>query len=509
VLEDSLAAMEATLATNTIVLPGTNELITLSRHVTEQTGELTINNWKTFLTALGIAYADPALAVANVRTALRHLAAGDILGAEATTSGVLGSIANPPIASYAVWKLFQLTGDEDLLREAMPHLLRWHQWWETMRDANDNQLLSWATPEESGMPGHPVYQEADVDESSGLLKLDDVALSSLYVLDAVSLMRMALHFDEMELATRLEGEARDIADRMNLVLWDQNLGIFHSVDWELRPANHQSALAFLSLIAGVPTGIRAHRLVSEHLQFEFNTPYLIPTLGDRDPAFTEQQPWRGRISALLNFLICEGLRHYGEDMWAERITQSGLALLRHSWTDQHQVFASYNALTGTGDDITQDPMAPSATLLGALGIGLLIDMEPWDGMRLGNLSGAEIALHGITLRDDRFDISSGPSGLSVRRNGKPWIETDRPAILRNIVAGESELSLHAKAAGGGMVQIRYHGFAPKQQVVEGEWPAGKYGPGDPCRGAGIQRRLAGGAGQWWAWDRSCCVTNKR
>ena len=82
-LSAPLEAMEGTLAANTFALPDSEEILTVSRHVAEQSGAWLLPNWQTFLTALGIAFADPALAVANCRTALRHLNAGALLGAEA------------------------------------------------------------------------------------------------------------------------------------------------------------------------------------------------------------------------------------------------------------------------------------------------------------------------------------------------------------------------------------------------------------------------------------------
>ncbi|MHB9109715.1 MAG: MGH1-like glycoside hydrolase domain-containing protein [Armatimonadota bacterium] len=464
VLADTLEIMEADLASNTFMLPETDELITLSRHAVEASGAWKIPNWQTFLNALGIAYVDPALALANCRTALKHLAVEDILGIEATAAGARSDLSNPPVASYCIWKIFQLTGDEELLREAMPVLLRWHNWWRPARDPNANQALSWASDEEAGMPGHPLYTEAVRDENSGVLMLDDVGLSSLWALDAAALMRMALHFDDMELSTHLEAEVQAVADHLNLALWDQYNGLFHSIDWKLRTTSHESATIFLTLLAGIPNGIRAQRLVNEHLAQEFAAPYLVPTVSVSDGAFTDQQPWRGRVSALLNYLICEGLRHYGEDLWAERIALSGLTLMKHGWNAKHQIYDSFNAQTGSGDDLAQDPMAPSGVLLGAQGIGLLIDLEPWDGMRLGNLSGIEMALNGFMLHGDRYDLASGPWGFSVRRNGKPWIETDRPVILRNISCGERDISLHAKIAGGGPLTLRFFGYAPGQEI---------------------------------------------
>lgn len=251
---------------------------------------------------------------------------------------------------------------------------------------------------------------------------------------------------------------------MNLALWDHALGIFRSRDWDDFFAVPTSLTGLLTFAGGIPTRIRAQRMVDEHLAQEFNTPFLLPTVADTDPAFAEQQRWRGRISPLLNLLICEGLRHFGDDAWAERITLSGLELLSRSWRDGRRVFDSYNACTGQGDDITQDPMAPAGLLFGTLGIAMLADMEPWDGMRLGNLSGVEMAAHGIPLRGDRYDLASGPWGFTARRNGKLWLEMDRPAILRNLQQTEHEVILHAKLPAGGQLRLRIHGYAPKQAV---------------------------------------------
>ena len=464
-LADPLAAVDAALAANTFLLPDTAELITLSRHAAEAAGHWSIPNWETFLTALGIAYADPALALANCRTALRHLAAGNLLGAEALPAGVRADIANPPVAAYCLWKIYQLSQDSSLLAEAYPLLLRWHDWWPNARDGNADHLLGWASSEEAGMPGHPLYSTVPADPATGVLRLDDVAVSSLWALDAFALMRMALALNDLERATQLEEEVRTLADRMNLALWDPSRGSYQSRDWDGRFLAAQSATMLLAAVGGIPTRTRVGRLVDEHLAQEFNTQFLVPTLGMDDAAFGEQRPWRGRVSALLNYLICEGLRHFGEDVWAERIALSGLRLLAESWRAGKQVFASYNAISGRGDDLAQDPLAPAGVLLGALGIGLLADVEPWDGLRLGNLSGAELGIRGLPLLGHHCDITSSASGLTVRRDGARWLETDRPAILRNLLQSEGEISLQAKVAGGGRLRLRFFGYAPGQRIA--------------------------------------------
>ena len=140
-LSAPLQALEATLAANTFALPQTGELLTVSRYLAEQNGEWVLPNWQTFLTALGIAFADPALAIENCKTALHHLGAGAILGMESRADGVRSDLSNPPVAAYCIWKIFQMTGDTSLLDEAYTVLLRWHDWWLNARDGNHNHLL--------------------------------------------------------------------------------------------------------------------------------------------------------------------------------------------------------------------------------------------------------------------------------------------------------------------------------------------------------------------------------
>ncbi|MHB9131298.1 MAG: MGH1-like glycoside hydrolase domain-containing protein [Armatimonadota bacterium] len=464
-LAEPLAAMEATLAANSFALPQTNEIITLSRHETEANGRWRIPNWQTFLTALGIVYVDPALAIANCRTALHHLAVDSILGESATVDGVRQDISNPPVAAYCIWKIYQVTGDESLVDEAFPILLRWHDWWLQHREGNEDHLPDWGSALETGMPTHPLYSEAQFDQRTGLMRLEDVGLSSLWALDAFALMRMALLYGYHEKATHLEEELRETAARFNAALWDMRLGIYRPRSWNGMPTDHESVTELLVFAGRIPSAGHLQRIIDEHLNIEFNTPFLLPTLGTGDAAYAEQQPWRGRVSALLNFLICEGLRQFGEDRWAERITMSGLDMVRRSWQDHHRVFESYNAETGVGTDIEQDPLAPAGLLFSALGIGLLIDAEPWDGLRLGNLSGVEMSITGVQLRGDQYDVSSGAWGLTVKRNGQEWITLDRPAILRNVSTEEKHvMSLHVLLPEGGDINLRICGFAPDEQV---------------------------------------------
>ncbi len=49
----------------------------------------------------------------------------------------------PPLASWAVWKIYQETKDLEFLKEMYPQLVRYHQWWYRNRDHNKNGLVEY------------------------------------------------------------------------------------------------------------------------------------------------------------------------------------------------------------------------------------------------------------------------------------------------------------------------------------------------------------------------------
>jgi putative isomerase len=49
----------------------------------------------------------------------------------------------PPLASWAVWQVYQETKDINFIREMFPKLQSYHQWWYTNRDHNKNGLIEY------------------------------------------------------------------------------------------------------------------------------------------------------------------------------------------------------------------------------------------------------------------------------------------------------------------------------------------------------------------------------
>lgn len=67
----------------------------------------------------------------------------------------------PPLASWAVWELYQVTKDKALIEQLYPKLVAYHQWWYKNRDHNQNGLA------EYGATAHPLH-----NDSKGNIRFD-------------------------------------------------------------------------------------------------------------------------------------------------------------------------------------------------------------------------------------------------------------------------------------------------------------------------------------------------
>jgi len=111
---------------------------------------------------------------------------------------------------------------------------------------------------------------------------------------------------------------------------------------------------FYPLLGTVATPAQANRLIQEHLlnPREFWGEWVIPSSPRSDPAFRDQEYWRGRIWAPMNYLVYLGLRNYDQAPVRHALAQKSRALFEKEWGLKSHVHENYNALTGEGDDVS-------------------------------------------------------------------------------------------------------------------------------------------------------------
>jgi neutral trehalase len=199
-----------------------------------------------------------------------------------------------------------------------------------------------------------MYDGAVFDSATGQLEVADVGLLSLYIADCDALANIAQVLGK----SAEEKELLDRADHYRAALntlWDDQTGMYLNKDLHTGQLSHRlSPTNFYPLLARAATPEQANRMIHEHLlnPNEFWGRWVIPSISRSDPAFKDQQYWRGRIWGPMNYLVYLGLRNYNVPEVRRQFARKSLDLFLGEWLQKGHVHENYNAITGCGDDVS-------------------------------------------------------------------------------------------------------------------------------------------------------------
>jgi len=366
--------IQTTLGWDTIYEPEHDRVISpVSRLWSVDWGGYVLFDWDTFFAATLAGISDRDLAYANAIEALRELTPAGFVGNYAR-AGDWKSFdrSEPPVGAISVLGLYEKFHDRWLLEEKFVPLLAWNRWWQQNRSAGN--YLVWGSdggnqPEnlddssrgtrqgaifESGLDNSPMYDGAAFDEKTHRLQIADVGLMSEYAADCDALAKIAAVLDKP--AEERELRERAAFYRASLAtLWHEETGMFLNKDLHTgKLSPRTSPTNFYPLLARAATPQQAQRMISEHLMNpqEFWGDWVIPSAPRNDPAFKDQDYWRGRIWGPMNYLVYLGLRNYDQPQARAELARKSLALFEGEWNAKRHVHENYNAITGAGDDVT-------------------------------------------------------------------------------------------------------------------------------------------------------------
>ena len=99
-------------------------------------------------------------------------------------------------------------------------------------------------------------------------------------------------------------------------LWSAEDGIFLNRDLNTGKFSHRlSPTNFYPLLANAATPAQATLMIQKHLlnpDESSGSKWVIPSIARYDPAFHDQNYWRGRIGGPMNYLVYLGLRNYDD-----------------------------------------------------------------------------------------------------------------------------------------------------------------------------------------------------
>jgi putative isomerase len=368
-----LDAIETTIGWDTIYDPEKNRVISpVSRVWSVGWGGYVLFDWDTFFAATLAGIGDKDLAYANALEILREETAQGFVPNYARSGNWKSSDrSEPPVGAITVLGLYEKFHDKWFLEDAFPPLMRWNRWWAEHRDIQG--YLAWGSdgknqPEnldddsrgtragailESGLDNSPMYDSSTYNEQSHVLEYADVGLMSMYIADCDALAKIA---DELGKAA----EAKELKDRAAryrtklATLWDDQAGIFLNKDLHTGQSNKRlSPTNFYPMLAHAATPDQAAAMIEKHLMNpkEFWGAWVIPSIERDDPAFNDQNYWRGRIWGPMNLLVYLGLANYEDAKARSAFAEKSYELFLKEWKENGHVHENYNATLGSGDDV--------------------------------------------------------------------------------------------------------------------------------------------------------------
>jgi hypothetical protein len=276
------------------------------------------------------------------------------------------------VGAITVLDLYRRFQDRWVLSETFEPLFRWNRWWARHRDLDG--YLVWGSDQEnqprivddsavgtlqgakyeSGLDNSPMYDEAVFVPETHLMQFADVGLMGMYVADCKALAEIADVLGKTSEAAELRERAAKYTGSLR-TLWDEKTGVYLNKDLKTGAFSYRlSPTNFYPMLADIPTAQQATRMVREHLMnpAEFWGQWVIPSIARNDPAFKDQNYWRGRVWGPMNYLVYLGLLNYDLPDVRKELGRKSLELFLQEWQANGHVHENYNAITGAGDDVS-------------------------------------------------------------------------------------------------------------------------------------------------------------
>ncbi|HMB02055.1 MAG TPA: trehalase family glycosidase [Spirochaetota bacterium] len=373
-LTELYLAQQAALSWNTIYDPLKKRVITpVSRQWNIRGGGYQLFCWDTFFAAYMASLDNKELAYANAIAILEEKTPqGFVPNFSWATGSKSFDRSQPPVGSFVVWEIYKKYHEKWFLKTVYQDLLKWHRWWQKYRMLDG--LPAWGSDPyktrtansweingvgkrfgaalESGLDNSPMYDQIPMARGCNVLALQDAGLSGLLYLDSLSLSRIALVLKDKRNAARLQNFAAELKKNIDR-LWDPKHQIY--ANFQTSTKKHSTVYAptcFYPLLAGMAPADKARLMVKKHLliEKEFWGKWVLPSVSRKEKSYHDQQYWRGRIWAPLNFIVYLGLRYTEQYRTASRLARKSAALVLKEWRQHRHVHENYNADTGMGCD---------------------------------------------------------------------------------------------------------------------------------------------------------------
>jgi hypothetical protein len=344
--------------------------------------------------------------------------------------------SQPPVGSMCVWKMQQRWPDRAFLAEVYPKLLKWHRWWPTARDGQHDGLLEWgsATAGEQGARWETGWDDTVHYDGSHMvgqtLNAYAVDLSSMWAMDAEFLARIADALGKSQDAADLRTERERTIRLINEKLWNPDLGIYCSRLWDGTFLTRITPMNFYPLLAGAADEGRAAQVLKVMTDPKrFWGDWVLPTVPYNDPVWKQQDYWRGKVWAPVNFLVFQGLQRYADPKLLDEYADKSVRLFMRNWTAKGVCGENYLSTTG---EQSSDPHYTWGALLCLIGVESICRIDPDGSVVLNGTADRTVEIKNLPIHGKLYEVSTTPGHAVLKRNGRVVLEAKGEEVRKRI-----------------------------------------------------------------------------
>jgi glycogen debranching enzyme len=297
--------------------------------------------WDQFFHALAYRHVNTRLAEDQIRIVLDHQRADGMLPDAIHDEGLVvrlaapveADVTKPPLAAWAVYKVFEVSHHHDFLEEVYEPLALWHEWW-INNNSDEHGLCVYRHPFSSGLDDSPLWDFG--------MPVTSPDLNTYLCIQQDTLARIAELIGRPEDAARYRDRTVELVQRMLDTLWNEQFGMFLPI----HNGEFIQVITPFSLLPlwtnRLPDAVKSQLLNHLTNPATFWTEFPLATVSVSDPTFNPFQMWRGPSWPNINYLLVEALTDIGEKALAGKLRRKTLDMIAR----RNDIYEYYNPLTG-------------------------------------------------------------------------------------------------------------------------------------------------------------------
>lgn len=252
------------------------------------------------------------------------------------------SETQPPLLSWASWRIYQQSHNKEFLKLAYPKLKLYHEWLMKERQHKDG-LFFWKHPYESGIDNSPRFSNRDESKFEDTTQMASVDISSYMALSMEALSRIAHELDLGDDEKLFDQQYTNLKQVMNQKLWDPNRGMYFDWSYKKNSFIHIETVSNLTpMVAGIPDRVQAKQMMDKIIDpVYYNTLIPFPSVARNESVFTKDM-WRGPVWINMAYLGVLGVKRYFYHREANYLARKIVRGVYGTWKNQGSFYEFYD-----------------------------------------------------------------------------------------------------------------------------------------------------------------------